>query len=292
MSKPQLNSIEADFAVMMEYCRGGMVALLQAYFDESERQNGLLCVAGFAFAPPQALKLAKEFKSAFGEYGGFHMKTLLPKSKGYKGISDSLRAQLLKRAVNITKRHFSYGVAVTVNIDEFKSVSPRFIRGFRQAYPFLCHMAMVALVKVSTDHGDSSPITYFFEAGHQHESEAHDFVATASKTDELRRFYRYNGSAFLPKAQAVPLQAADLLAWEMGKFKDETIDNPLRAMRQSLLSLCKDSPKRFQVAFCGGESLSRALDRYRTLGIQQITENEECKRQGQLRKNSARSTAQ
>lgn len=282
----------AIFAQIMEWCRGGNVALLQAYFDESERPGGLLCVAGFAFAPQQALKLAKEYRAHFGEYGGFHMKDVVNRAKRYKGISDSLRDSLVKRAVEIVKRRFSYGVAVTVNVDEFKAEAPRWLRGFKNPYPFLCHMAMVGLAKVSTDHGDASPITYFFEAGHPHESEAHDFVAIATMTDELRSFYRYSGSAFLPKAQAVPLQAADLLAWEMGKFKDETIDKSVREMRQSLLCLCRDAPKRFQVAFCGGESLSRALGKYRALGIQQVMENQECERQKQLRRNSPSSTMQ
>ena len=100
-------------------------------------------------------------------------------------------------------------------------------------------------------------------------------MKTASRSEELREFYRFNGSAFLPKPQAVPLQAADLLAWEMGKFKVETLDQSVREMRQSLLQLCKDAPKRFQVAFCGGESLTRAFDRYRALGIEQLMEQKD-----------------
>lgn len=154
--------------------------MLQAYFDESERQNGLLCVAGFAFTPHQAIKLTREFRAGFGEFGGFHMKELLHKAKGYRKISDNLRDTLLKRAVEIVKKRFSYGVAVKVNSDEFKAQSPRWMRGFGQAYPFLCHMAMVALVKVSHDHGDTSPIKYIFEDGHPHQAEAHDFVKTAA----------------------------------------------------------------------------------------------------------------
>lgn len=42
------------FRELMEWCKGGSVTLLSAYFDESE-QDGQFCVAGFAFAPQHEL---------------------------------------------------------------------------------------------------------------------------------------------------------------------------------------------------------------------------------------------
>ena len=39
---------EGFFETLLEFCPGS-VALLQAYFDESERSNGPLCVAGYVF---------------------------------------------------------------------------------------------------------------------------------------------------------------------------------------------------------------------------------------------------
>ena len=214
------------------------------------------------------------------------MNELAHKRKGYKGISDQERMRLIREAVKIVASRFSYGVAVTVNIHEFKANTPGWIRGFKDAYPFLCHMAMTALVKVSNAHDDVSPITYVFEAGHAYEPEARDFVRQASLSPEMREMYRYNGDTFLPKTEAVPLQAADLLAWETAKFKVETLDRSERAIRLSLAALWKAAPKRYQVAFCGGQPLMKALGKYRALGIQQLQEEEELKKQRAVSRNT------
>jgi len=139
--------------------------VLKAYFDESERNEGLLCVAGYAFAPHQASKFAKEFESVFGKYGGFHMKELVHRKKAYKGISEAERTELIREAVRIVCDRFSYGVAVTVDIREYLTFAPRFIRGFGQAYPFLCHLGMFAMADLAKKNGDFRPISYFLKVG-------------------------------------------------------------------------------------------------------------------------------
>ena len=51
--------------------------MLRAYFDESEREGGTFCVAGYAFAPQQAKKFSKEWSRLFADYpGGMHMRDL------------------------------------------------------------------------------------------------------------------------------------------------------------------------------------------------------------------------
>jgi hypothetical protein len=267
------------FEELLDFCPR-TVALLQAYFDESERGNGLLCVAGYGFKSSQARKLTKEFRDVFGMYGGFHMKDLVSRTKGFEGISDPDRVRLVKEAVSIVKRRFSYGVAVTVNIDEYRRLAPRFIRGLRNPYPFLCHLAMTAMVKRAGDYDDPDPITYVFEAGHADQGEAELMVGQMNSSPELRKHYQYHGHAFLPKPDAVPLQAADLLAWEAAKFQHESVDATLnpRPIRLSLLSLFEPDTRRYEFAFCKGPALERTLKKYAALGIEQIREETEAKR--------------
>jgi len=278
------------FLNLLEFIKDGSIALLEAYFDESHRKTGLLCVAGYVFASPQAKKLTREFRAAFDAYGGFHMVDLVHRRANYRGISDAERHRLVRQAVAIVKQRFSYGVAVTVDSSEYEAKAPRWIRGFGNAYPFLCHMAMAAVAKVVADHGERGPITYVYEAGHPYEAEARHAVHQMSQTQELRDHYLYSGDAFLPKKDAVPLQAADLLAWESAKFKDETVDGS-RDIRLSLLSLVKDKPKHYHMSFCAGASLERAFQKYAALGLQQLME-EEWERQIKAQRNSAGSMLQ
>ncbi|MGI0085482.1 MAG: DUF3800 domain-containing protein [Nitrososphaerales archaeon] len=279
-SKPFVDDENADvgfFDELLDYCGNRKVALLRAFFDESERENGLVCVAGYVFASEQARELAKEFRAEFARYGGFHMNELIPKRRGYKNISDDERNRLIESAVNIVRERFSYGVAVTVNKHEYEAQAPRFIRGFKNAYPFLCHLAMSAVPYLAERNGDHRLVHYVFEAGHPFEPEAMFAVGQVAKVPELKTHYRYAGHSFLPKADAVPLQAADLLAWETAKFKDETLDQRVRGMRLSLRSLFTADTKRYQVSFCEGATLTRSLGKYRALGIEQIDEERDAK---------------
>ena len=218
------------------------------------------------------------------------MKDLVAKKKGFKGISDDDRNRLVKIAVDSVKFRFRYGVVVTVAVAEYDAQAPKWIRGFKKPYPFLCHMAMTAVAQIAKRHGDAGPIAYVFEAGHAHQAEARDAVHQMSITPELRDAYLYHSDSFLPKADAVPLQAADLLAWESAKFKHETIDDGEREIRQSLLALFAADPQRYHVSFHTGEPLAQALKKYHDLGLEQIREDAECKRQKELQR-SSRSSA-
>lgn len=104
-----------------------------------------------------------------------------------------------------------------------------------------------------------------------------------SVTPELREAYLYHSDSFLPKSDAVPLQAADLLAWKSAKFKHETIDGE-RDIRRSLRALFEVDPKRYHVSFHGGETLARALNKYHALGLEQLREEVEWRRQKDLQK--------
>lgn len=270
-----MESVEIEdgfFEELLDFSGDRTVALLRAYFDESGRPNGLLCVAGICFAGDQARRLGKEFRDAFGKYGGFHMKDVVHKRNGFVGISDEDRNRLVREAVAIVKKRFCYGVVVSVNIEEYKKVAPRFIRGLRSAYPFLCHMAMTAVRKKVNEFDDKREINYVFEAGHPQQGEAELLVGQMAATAELRKMYQYWGHSFLPKADAIPLQAADLLAWEVAKFQHETVDEEIepREIRQSLLTLLNGETRRFHFSFCGGASLEKAMRKYAALGIEQI----------------------
>lgn len=272
---------EGFFLDFVDYCGNGTVVLLRAFFDESERK-GQLCVAGVAFAGPQAAKVTKELRAVFGPYGGLHTTDLLAKRAGYKGISDQERNRLIKEAVRIVGARYSYAVVVHVGIEEYMRQAPTFIRGLGGAYSFLCHNAMVGMKRMLDKHSDSEPVSYVFEAGHAHENEAREFVRQVVSVPELKRFFRHHSDAFIPKADAVPLQAADLFAYEAMKFKLETVDEPKRQIRLSFLSLYAARPDHVRIYYLQGQRLTKSLNKYRELGFEQMKEEMECQRQKQI----------
>jgi hypothetical protein len=264
---------EGYFLSLLENVEGKPVAVLQGYFDESERAEGIFCVAGYIFASRQAKKFIKDWSQLFGAYpGGLHMRDLTQCTRSFAGIGRQDQKYLITEAARIIKRRITAGFAVSCNVKEVQAVGPRWIKGFGNAYPLCCHLCMIAVGKFLEESGSVDRVTYIFESGHPRETEARAFLYNAVLDPLAKESYRHHGDAFLPKSDAVPLQAADMLAWEWAKFRDETLERGIRPMRKSLLALFQHDPKRYSVNHVTGERLKRFLTQIRDLGLLQLEE--------------------
>ena len=247
--------------------------MLQAYFDESERESGVFCIAGYAFVPQQVKKFVKEWSRLFASYpGGLHMRDLVHRTRAFKGIDQTDQRNLICEAVKIINRRITGGFAVSCNLHEVDSLSPKWMRGFSHAYPILCHLAMTSVGMLLEKIHSSDRVTYIFESGHPREIEARDFIRNALRSKELLESYRHSGDAFLPKADAIPLQAADLLAWEWAKFRDETLEHRIRPIRKALQALMGNKLERYEGTHVTGEPLRVFMAKVRELGLLQLQE--------------------
>jgi hypothetical protein len=264
---------EGYFLSLLESLGEKPVAVFQGYFDESERAGGIFCIAGYIFAPRQAKKFTKDWSQLFGAYpGGLHMRDLTQRTRSFRGIGAEDQKHLITEAARIIKRRITAGFAVSCNVNEVQAVGPKWIRGFRHAYPLCCHLCMTAVGKFLEASGSEDRVTYVFESGHPRESEARTFLQSSVLDPVAKESYRHSGDAFLPKSDATPLQAADMLAWEWAKFRDETIERPVRLMRKSLLALFQHDPKRYSVNHITGEPLKRFMTQISELGLLQLEE--------------------
>jgi hypothetical protein len=129
--------------------------MLQAYFDESERESGVFCVAGFAFASQQVKKFAKEWSRLFAVYpGGLHMRDLAQRTRSFRGITVEEQQRLIVEAVKIVTRRMSAGFAISCNAHEVKRLDPR-VHGFGNAYSLCCHLNMAAVGRFLKDTGSA-----------------------------------------------------------------------------------------------------------------------------------------
>jgi hypothetical protein len=247
------------------------VMVLEAYLDESEREGGAFCVAGYVFAPAQARKFAKDWKRLFGQRI-CHMVDLTHRSGPFKGIAPDEQNRLIKEAVKIINQRITVGIAASCNIEEINKLSPKWIKGFGHAYPVCCHWVMHTLGLKLEKMGIHEDVKYIFEAGHEYQAEAMHIVADWVKEPVMRKAYRYDGHAFLKKSEAVHLQAADLLAWEWTKFKDETHEKQIRPMRKSFRALLENNIKNYHVVHLTGPPLVKFMGKIRDLGLLQLKE--------------------
>jgi DNA-binding GntR family transcriptional regulator len=86
---------------------GGIVAVLEAYFDASTQR--VFSVCGYAFEVPQAKKLSKEWRRLFARYGGnAHMTDLHARKRQFNGISDAEVNRLMQEQVKLINRRISF----------------------------------------------------------------------------------------------------------------------------------------------------------------------------------------
>ncbi len=121
--------------------------------------------------------------------------------------------------------------------------------------------------------GRSGGIAYVFEAGDAYHGEADDLMSHAANVDRVRDAYQYRSHGFVAKQDAVPLQAADLLAWEWGKYFDETVVDRKRGMRLSLVNLLKDNTDRYKLVPLGGQTFLEFFRSVEQLGLEQLQED-------------------
>jgi hypothetical protein len=271
------DDVFADLVDVLLPGRGGTVVVLQAYFDASERPGGVYCVAGFAFAKEQVKKFNRDWWRLFGKFGGCHMKELAHGVGRFKGVDIKPRGLLQIEAVKIIRKRITYGVIVSCDKIEIESILPKWIDGFQGAYPVCCHMAMTTLGYQIEKSKREDDVAYVFESGDRWSGAAHKFMGHTEDSPELKRSYRHRSHSFVRNEDALALQAADMLAWEWTKFRDETLIQRKRAMRKSLKALVGPNgamDKNFDGRHLSGDPLRRFCELVTNLGLLQIQLNQ------------------
>ncbi len=227
------SDVESEFSDLLDAVlplEGGLAVMLQAYFDESGTHEGsrVMCVSGYVFASSQAKKFTREWNKflAANDIEYFRMSQCAGGHGPFKKFSTKQRESLVKQAVEIIVSRISAGFVCSISEEDYLSVvSKGWLKKYGSAYTILLQWCL-ASVGYWLDKGSySGPVAYFFESGHRNQGEANK-----KKVSEQ---YRYCSHTFAGKRLAVPLQAADFLAWEWCKFWRETYLDKARYPRLS-----------------------------------------------------------
>lgn len=253
--------------------RGGLLAVLEAYFDESERVGGIFCVSGFVFEPAHAKKFDREWRELMRDVWPFRMADMVAGVDRFERLTQRQRDARLRAAVALINSRMSLGVTVSCRLSEVDRYAPRWIRGFGHAYTLCCHVCMMSIGNWVRERGRNDRVAYLFESGHKAQSEAHDFLLGASGEQLGQEEYRYHTHGFVRKVDSSHAQAADLFAWEWAKCYDETIELRKRPMRLSLLALLKRNPRKYRALHLTGVPLRRFMAEIDRMGRDQLRES-------------------
>jgi hypothetical protein len=96
--------------------RNDLVAVLQAFFDESYGPEGLVCVAGYIFTKSKAQVFDRAWRAMLRRYclPYFRMSSCAHGADPFAGLTKEQRISVLKEAISIIHVNALHGVAATV----------------------------------------------------------------------------------------------------------------------------------------------------------------------------------
>jgi hypothetical protein len=199
---------------------GAVVIFAEVYVDESGTHDGspMLTVAGYLFEREQARKFSRDWQKVLDKYGlpAAHMTDAVRCEQDYKKAGMELADcdKCNRLLIENIKRRTRLGFGASVDPAAYARIVGT-ANNAPSAYTYALQSCFVMIRRWAAETNFEGDIAYFFEAGHASQSEADRYFRAALLASERAKAKNhYAGHAFLDKRKALPLQAADMLAWQ------------------------------------------------------------------------------
>lgn len=196
------------------------LALAHAYFDESGTDDKLpfLCVAGYVFTEENALAIEPPWRKMLEKYRlpYFHMTECNQHEGIYAHLSEQECIAAATEAIELTKAYASRGVAISIDKSVFDALPEQGL--WSTPYSLLCSNVMYGVVAWAKDAGFDGDVAYFYESGAMGWTQALEAMKKIKHESSVPRDgLRFSTVTVASKSKAIPLQCADLLAWNWHK---------------------------------------------------------------------------
>lgn len=204
--------------------------MLEAYFDESGTHSGskVLSVAGYIAEKDQWLKFIDEWASALQKAG-------LPPNRPFHAVDfesrrgdfenwprDARMVDFHRELLGIVRRRVRQGFSIALDMNAWDELVVHPVRaagigpagGAHSAYSFALAHCLVQIEKWADEFDVSDQIAYFLESGAGFGGDI-DSIHRTLKDEKSR--YRFQSLTVVEKHTFIPLQAADVLAYESYK---------------------------------------------------------------------------
>ena len=195
------------------------MTLFEAYFDESYLAEGdrHFVVAGYIFDEDNARLLDAKWAASLGRYNlpYFRMSSCAHGNPPFKHLTKAECIAVEKEMIRHVIAHALFGIYYSVSAQNIADIPIDPVDPFPTPYTLLCYWSLVG-IKLRMDEGNfDGRISYFFEAGDNHEKQANTVLNDMFKTPKQRSNFRYAGHSFVKKHTSGAVQSADMLAWHI-----------------------------------------------------------------------------
>ncbi len=218
------------------------MAMYSAYFDESTGNGSpVLVVAGFLSNDAHWGLFESEWKAALAEFGikVFKASHCATRKGEFRGMDDPTRRALMSKLLETIGRRVQFGFASVVHVKDFSQLfQGHERREIGSPYNLCCLTCAVQIGEWAKANHQVEPVGYFFDSGHRNAREALDTLLE-QKNDSSLIEYRIGLITFESDDMLIPIQAADLAAYEVWKWLDEHFAGKQRHGRFPLQEIIK-----------------------------------------------------
>jgi hypothetical protein len=207
--------------------RDWLVGMFEVYFDDSgtHAQSDIAIAACYISTVRGWKNYVEQWNDARVGYGFdvFHMAEFAaPASQSHKPFCDwdkPKRDLVYDRLAEIINNNKRIGIAVAVPKKPYDAIPER-IRRYHglEHYTFAVRMCLMRIMRWREESSISIPMQYFFDwemSGSRKRAEISKIFDTLHESWEDKFGMQRDGYSFQHKEEFKPLQAADILAWQM-----------------------------------------------------------------------------
>lgn len=230
--------------IVPEFRNDQIIGMFTGYFDESgtHASSPVICVAGCISTAEQWSLFQSEWNEILVEAGVevFHMSEFESRRGPYKDWDNEKRRYVQGRLLKIIQERVAVGIATcVVKSDYNKVMTPARRYTHDGPYAFCATMCFAYAAAWAEGQGYAQSIPYVFEDGVLERKEVREQFTNAYKHARARQYFRLISLTWGDKKMYVPLQAADILAYEIYKQTLRSIEVEKRPPRTSMLILDK-----------------------------------------------------
>lgn len=196
------------------------VVALTVYLDESgvHRDSKAVTLAGFVSTPDRWVSFEREWREALDDYGlpSFHMVDFAAGRGPYSHWQNAQHRIRFGRLLEIIKAHVMYGVGIGVPTEPYHRLfSPEAKAHVGGPYGFAASVAFLEFSYQLPEVVEDPWLAYVFESGQPGIDQIAKSFQYNEQVPEQKADLRLLSLAFQNKLDFVPLQAADILAYEL-----------------------------------------------------------------------------
>lgn len=215
--------------------RDGQLVMIRIYMDESGTHDGspVVTVGAYVGQPKDWARFTRKWRQALGSVPYYHATDAQALRGLFEGWSEKERDALAIKLIEILRESPFAGQAVGINMRDYDAAlasRENLKRLFGTPYGASFHWVVATIMDAVEKHGTNEALAFFHEEN--------DFEAEAKEAFNWIKTHRRRHKGpmtlvFAEKAYLVPLQAADILAYEANK----KLRNPDGPSRRSLEAL-------------------------------------------------------